>query len=157
MREENTRRDLKNHPTTPGNCNFHSKLWTKHKGGKFGFRRWGGEWRNLPEFFLTLSLNYLPDPLQRGLYLQALASGIDNVLDKYLESIAKLEKDYLQNPSHSLLFIYHKVDTFQPLFSFLLKVVRDLKMQRLHGCAILQYLHQHMMHGDDQINKAVKM
>ncbi|CAD7086154.1 unnamed protein product [Hermetia illucens] len=99
----------------------------------------------------------LEDPLQRGLYLQALASGIDNVLDKYLESIAKLEKDYLQNPSHSLLFIYHKVDTFQPLFSFLLKVVRDLKMQRLHGCAILQYLHQHMMHGDDQINKAVKM
>ena len=81
---------------------------------------------------------------------------MDLVLEDYLEEIAELEKRYLQAPSHSLLFIYHKINVYEPLFLFLHKLIRGIKYQKLHGCAIIQYLHQNTLNGNQQIYLAMK-
>ncbi|XP_055851463.1 gamma-tubulin complex component 4 homolog [Episyrphus balteatus] len=105
---------------------------------------------------LSTSLVDTDEPLQNGLYLKAFANGIELVLETYLEEITELERRYLQNPSQSLLFIFQKINVFQPLFLFLQKLIRGIRAQKLHGCAIIQYLHQNILHGDRKINAAIK-
>lgn len=105
---------------------------------------------------LNKSLVDTDEPLQNGLYLKAFANGIELVLESYLEEIVELERRYLQNPSQSLLFIFQKINVFQPLFLFLQKLIRGIRAQKLHGCAIVQYLHQNILHGDRKINAAIK-
>ncbi|XP_065358490.1 gamma-tubulin complex component 4 homolog [Calliphora vicina] len=96
------------------------------------------------------------EPLQSGLYLKAFANGIESVLDDYLNNITELESRYLQNPCQSLMFIYQKLQEYEPLALYLSKLIRGIRIQKLHGCAIIQYLQQNSLHGDDRINKAVK-
>ena len=73
------------------------------------------------------SLDPAEEPLSKGMYLQALCNGMDKALDKYRNLVVDLEKRYLRTPSHSLLFIYHQIDRFQPLFFFLLKLISGVK------------------------------
>ncbi|XP_067625654.1 gamma-tubulin complex component 4 homolog [Eurosta solidaginis] len=97
------------------------------------------------------------EPLQKGLYLKAFANGIDTVLKDYFNDITTLERSYLQNPtSFSLLFIYRQLKSYEPLALYLRKLIRAIRMQKLHGCEIMQYLHQNAEHGDRKIRAAVK-
>lgn len=97
------------------------------------------------------------EPLQSGLYLKAFANGIEQVLDDYLSDITELETRYLQNPCQSLMFIYQKVQEYEPLSLYLNKLIRGIRLQKLHGCAIIQYLQQNALHGDSRIQKAIKV
>lgn len=97
------------------------------------------------------------EPLQTGLYLKAFANGIELVLDDYLNNITELEKKFLKNPCQSLMFIYQKMQEYEPLALYLAKLIRGIRIHKLHGCTIIQYLQQHCFHGDVHIRKAAKM
>lgn len=71
------------------------------------------------------------EPLQKGLYIQALADGIDRVLDKYRDAIVDLEHRYLRTPDFSLIFVYETLSNFEPQLQFLLRFIKGVKAQRL--------------------------
>ncbi|XP_053957356.1 gamma-tubulin complex component 4 homolog [Anastrepha ludens] len=97
------------------------------------------------------------EPLQKGLYLKAFANGIDTILKDYFIDITALEKSYLQNPQNfSLLFIYRNLKSYEPLALYLRMLIRVIRTQKLHGCGIMQYLHQNGEHGDQKIRLAIK-
>lgn len=97
------------------------------------------------------------EPLGKGMYLQAFCNGMDKALEKYRCLVVDLEKRYLRTPTHSLLFIYHQIDRFQPLFFFLLKLISGVRTQRLHGCMILDFLQKNSLHGNNNICEAVQI
>lgn len=70
------------------------------------------------------------EPLQKGLYVQALADGIDRVLDKYRDAIVDLEQRYLRKPDFSLIFIYETLSNFEPQLQFLLRFIKGVQTQR---------------------------
>ncbi|XP_075145773.1 gamma-tubulin complex component 4 [Haematobia irritans] len=106
---------------------------------------------------LHISVFDTDEPLQNGLYLKAFSNGISEVLDGYLTDIAELERKYLMHPNQSLLFIYHKLQEYEPLALYLSSLIRGVCSQRLHGCAIIQYLQQNSLHGDARAIKAVRL
>ncbi|XP_055547671.1 gamma-tubulin complex component 4 homolog [Wyeomyia smithii] len=97
------------------------------------------------------------EPLQQGLYLQAFADGLDLAVKPYRDLLVQLEANYLKRPNLSLIFIYHQVNQYQALFAFLLRLVSGVVTQRIHGCALLQYLQQHCLHGNEKHYQAVKL
>lgn len=104
-----------------------------------------------------LSLEIEPGALPPGFYLQAFANGIDEALETYHGTVVDLEKKYLRKPTLSLMFIFHEMEKFRPLFEFMIRLINGVKTQMLHGCQILQYLQDHALHGDKNIMKAVLM
>lgn len=117
--------------------------------------------REVAKFSKTYGTNQIThfnvdEPLQNGLYLKAFANGLENVLDEYLFDITELESRYLQNPSQSIMFLYQKLQEYEPLALYLNKLIRGIRVQKMHGCAIIQYLQKNSLHGDARISKAVK-
>lgn len=106
---------------------------------------------------LNTSVFDTDEPLQNGLYLKAFANGIGEVLDGYLKDIAELESKYLKHPNQSLMFVYQKLQEYEPLALYLSNLIRGVCTRRLHGCAIIQYLQQHSLHGDVRAIRAVKL
>lgn len=96
------------------------------------------------------------EPLSKGLYLQAFCDGLDSSLDKFRSLVIDLERRYIKTPSHSLLFVYHQIDRFEPLLCFLLKLISGIRSQRLHGCMILDYLQKNSLHGNNNIREAIQ-
>ncbi|XP_058057258.1 gamma-tubulin complex component 4 homolog [Anopheles bellator] len=96
------------------------------------------------------------EPLPQGLYLQAFVDGLELVVKPYRDLVVELEAKYLKRPHLSLMFIFHQVSQYRPLFSFLLQLISGVVTQRIHGCALLPYLQQHCLHGNDANYQAVK-
>lgn len=97
------------------------------------------------------------DSLPNGCYLQAFANGLDEAVECYQQSVVDLERKFLRKPTLSLMFIFHELEKFRPLFAFLLRIISGVRIQRLSGCQILQFLHDNALHGDRSIMKAVQM
>lgn len=74
----------------------------------------------------------------------------------YIADITELERKYIQNPTKSLLFIYRQLQEYEPLGLYISQLIRDIRVQKLHGCAIIKYLQQNNLHGDARICKALK-
>ncbi|XP_013116270.2 gamma-tubulin complex component 4 homolog [Stomoxys calcitrans] len=106
---------------------------------------------------LNTSVFDTDEPLQNGLYLKAFCNGMSEVLDGYLHDVADLERKYLIQPNQSLMFVYQKLQEYEPLALYLSSLIRGVCSQRLHGCAIIQYLQQHSLHGDARAIKAVRL
>lgn len=87
-----------------------------------------------------------------------------------------LEQRFLDTPTYSLMFLYTELSRFEDLLEFLLQFIAGIRTERLvsfsflisitidtifdlrlHGCALLQYLHKNSLHGNKQIAKAVEM
>uniref|UniRef100_A0A182MP26 Gamma-tubulin complex component n=1 Tax=Anopheles culicifacies TaxID=139723 RepID=A0A182MP26_9DIPT len=96
------------------------------------------------------------EPLPQGLYLQAFVDGLELVVKPYRDLVVELEAKYLQRPNLSLMFIFHQVSQYRSLFGFLLQLISGVVTQRIHGCALLPYLQQHCLHGNDANYQAVK-
>lgn len=99
----------------------------------------------------------IAEPLSRGLYLQAFCEAIDLVLCPYRDALADLESRYLKKPKPTLMFIFESISKFELLLTFLLGFLSDIRAQRLHGCALLQYLQQNSLHGNSNIMDAIEM
>uniref|UniRef100_A0A182IW86 Gamma-tubulin complex component n=1 Tax=Anopheles atroparvus TaxID=41427 RepID=A0A182IW86_ANOAO len=96
------------------------------------------------------------EPLPQGLYLQAFVDGLELVVKPYRDLVVELEAKYLKRPNLSLMFIFHQVSQYRSLFGFLLQLINGVVSQRIHGCALLPYLQQHCLHGNDANYQAVK-
>uniref|UniRef100_A0A182Q149 S-adenosylmethionine sensor upstream of mTORC1 n=1 Tax=Anopheles farauti TaxID=69004 RepID=A0A182Q149_9DIPT len=96
------------------------------------------------------------EPLPQGLYLQAFVDGLELVVKPYRDLVVELEAKYLVRPNLSLMFIFHQVSQYRSLFGFLLQLISGVVTQRIHGCALLPYLQQHCLHGNEANYKAVK-
>lgn len=94
--------------------------------------------------------------LRKGLYLQTLAESLNLILEPYRNEIIDMEKRYLNKPDYSLMFIHSVISEYGMFFSFLKRSIIELKTQKYHGCAILQFLQRHNCHGDEQITEAMK-
>lgn len=85
----------------------------------------------MKQFFFIFSIVLLSEKsLQKGLYLHALAGGVDSVLLSFRNKIVVLEQKYLRNPSYTLMILYNEIDPFQALFHFLLKLINGINTQR---------------------------
>lgn len=93
--------------------------------------------------------------LPPGLYLQAFADGIIASLKVFQKNVVELEKKYLKKPNYSLMFIYSELEKYHPLFDFLYSLINGIKSQKLHGCVILQFLQQSVLHGSSEVIEAV--
>lgn len=102
-----------------------------------------------------LALEVEATSLPTGFYLQAFANGLDQAVESYYQSIVELEKKFLQKPTISLMFVYHELEKYRPLFEFLIRLIHGVQTQRLFGCQILQYVQDNTLHGDKSIVKAV--
>lgn len=89
--------------------------------------------------------------------MQALCEAIDLVLGPYREALADLENRYLKKPKPTLMFVYEGISKFELLLTFLVGFLNDIRTQRLHGCALLQYVQQNSLHGNSNIMEAIQM
>lgn len=80
---------------------------------------------------------------------------MDLVLCPYRDEIADLEQRYLRAPKPTLMFVHQATQKYEFLLTFLLGMVHDIRAQRLHGCALLQYVQQ-QMHGNSNIMGAIE-
>lgn len=93
--------------------------------------------------------------LQNGLYLQAFADGIFQVIQSYRDAVVDLEKKFLKKDTFTLMFLFKRLEKFRWIFEFLQGLINGVKTQKLHGCSILQYLQQNVLHGNYEIVEAV--
>lgn len=99
----------------------------------------------------------------------------------YRNAMVELEQRFLDTPTYSLMFLYTELSRFEDLLEFLLQFIAGIRTERLvgtlcivrnflklttidrifhfrlHGCALLQYLHKNSLHGNKQIAGAVEM
>lgn len=89
--------------------------------------------------------------------------------------MVELEQRFLDTPTYSLMFLLSELSRFEDLLHFLLRFIAGIRTERLvcfksfnsiiinfisiarlHGCALLQYLHKNSLQGNKQIAKAVE-
>ncbi|KAH8376918.1 hypothetical protein KR093_002202, partial [Drosophila rubida] len=88
-----------------------------------------------------------------GYYLKNFAKGIENALEDYYNEIARLESYYQKNSTNSLLYIHNSLESQKPVILMLRKLIIDARMQKLHGCGLLQNLrNQEYDQGNDRMN-----
>ncbi|XP_074111363.1 gamma-tubulin complex component 4 [Cotesia typhae] len=84
------------------------------------------------------------DPLNRGLYLQALCNGMDQALEPFRTEIVELEKCIVKNAHTPATVILSRVENYKFLFNILNNIIRKIKTQRIHGCSLLQCIYELM-------------
>ncbi|EDW76032.2 uncharacterized protein Dwil_GK14885 [Drosophila willistoni] len=88
-----------------------------------------------------------------GFYLVQFAQGVESGLEDYYKEIIRLESLCSQNEVTSLLYVHNALQIQLPVIMHLRKLVREVKMQKLHGCALLHSLHQQSDHGDPNLQR----
>ncbi|XP_068150690.1 LOW QUALITY PROTEIN: gamma-tubulin complex component 4 homolog [Drosophila tropicalis] len=88
-----------------------------------------------------------------GFYLVQFAHGVENGLEEYYKEIIRLESLCSQNELTSMLYVHNALQIQLPIIMHLRKLVREVKMQKLHGCALLHSLHQQSEHGDPNLHR----
>ena len=94
--------------------------------------------------------------LPQGLYLQALCEGMDQALEPFREEIVDLENVVLHDSYTPLSFILCRVQKYICLFSVLNSIIREIRTQKVHGCKLLQCLHQNMHTGIPEVKSALE-
>lgn len=92
-----------------------------------------------------------------GLYIRALCDGMDQALEPFREEIIELENTVLNNHHTPLSLILCSIEKYTCLFSVLNCIIREIRTQKLHGCKLLQRLHQRMHTGIPEINSTLEL
>uniref|UniRef100_A0A1B6GNT4 Gamma-tubulin complex component n=1 Tax=Cuerna arida TaxID=1464854 RepID=A0A1B6GNT4_9HEMI len=90
-----------------------------------------------------------------GMYLRAFSSGLHDSLEPYRTNLVNLEKKVLEFPETTLSGILSEVLPFVPLLTTLNSIVNQIVTNKLHGCKILQMLHQNLLSGIDMVDTAM--
>ncbi|XP_044265603.1 gamma-tubulin complex component 4 [Tribolium madens] len=91
-----------------------------------------------------------------GLYIEAFANGVLEVLGAYRGEIAQLEESFLQNPQLSLIYIRSTLEKYKLLFDVIISVIRVVEGDKLHGCLLMGRLHKYAYCGVECITEAAK-
>ncbi|KAL6444756.1 hypothetical protein ACFW04_002073 [Cataglyphis niger] len=92
-----------------------------------------------------------------GLYIRALCDGMDQALEPFREEIVELERTVLNDSHTPLSLILCNVEKYTCLFSLLHSIIREIRTQKLHGCKLLQCLHQRMHTGIPEISSTLEL
>ncbi|XP_076289214.1 gamma-tubulin complex component 4 isoform X1 [Lasioglossum baleicum] len=115
--------------------------------------------RNFVQEYTTFNITKSNEELQnlpQGLYLQALCEGMDQSLEPFREEIVDLESIVLHDSYTPLSLILCRVQKYTGLFSVLNSIIREINTQKIHGCKLLQCLHQNMHTGIPEVKKALE-
>lgn len=94
---------------------------------------------------------------KKGLYLEALANGIDLALDPFREQMLELERKHIKNQHLPISHFLAEIKKFETFFNFLKQFIDELRIQKYHGCAILGHLHKYNFHADAKSMEALKI
>ncbi|XP_017762035.1 PREDICTED: gamma-tubulin complex component 4-like [Eufriesea mexicana] len=94
--------------------------------------------------------------MPHGLYLQALCEGMDQALEPFREEIVDLENIVLRDSYTPLSLILCRIQNYMCLFSVLNSIIKEIRIQKLHGCKLLQCLHQNMYTGIPTVKSAIE-
>ncbi|XP_076289215.1 gamma-tubulin complex component 4 isoform X2 [Lasioglossum baleicum] len=108
--------------------------------------------RNFVQEYTTFNIT----KSNEGLYLQALCEGMDQSLEPFREEIVDLESIVLHDSYTPLSLILCRVQKYTGLFSVLNSIIREINTQKIHGCKLLQCLHQNMHTGIPEVKKALE-
>ena len=92
----------------------------------------------------------------QGLYLQALCEGMDQALEPFRDDIVDLENVVLHDSYTPLSLILCRVQNYVCLFSVLNSIIQEIRTQKIHGCKLLQCLHQNMHTGIPEVKLALE-
>ena len=76
------------------------------------------------------------------MYVQALCSGLEEVLEPYRQTLIDLEKSILKNKTAQLPFIQHKIYPYQPVMRNICGLLQQLEYRKAHGCYILDFIYK---------------
>lgn len=96
------------------------------------------------------------DKDMEGLYLRALCDGMNQALEPFHQDVIELENTILINSSTPVSYILCHVQKHVCLFSVLNSIIREINVQKLHGCKLIQCLHQHMHTGIPEVKVALE-
>ena len=113
--------------------------------------RLGTHYRHLREFVWEQNSSSLtqsaPSNADGGLYLHALAHGLECTLDAYREALVRSEHECIRDPHLPLTHLQHVFEEFQVLLPSLDDCLTYIRKQKLHGCQILTHLHEQCSSG----------
>jgi gamma-tubulin complex component 4 len=84
--------------------------------------------------------NSSPDP-NPGLYVRALAFGLNEILEDYRHRIVEVEKECIKDPHLPLSHIQHRFQEYQFLLPSLRSTITDISQNKIKGCNILTLLY----------------
>lgn len=91
-----------------------------------------------------------------GVYLRAFCTGLDSMLQPYRQALLDLEQEFLGDPHLTISHVNYKLDQFQLLFPSVMVVVETLKLQKIHGCQILETVYKHSCGGLPPVRTALE-
>ncbi|CAB4036489.1 gamma-tubulin complex component 4-like [Paramuricea clavata] len=89
-----------------------------------------------------------------GLYLQALCTGLDQILEPYRKTLLALEQEILNDANIPLTRLQHKLEEYQLLFPSLASTLEEIEAKKAKGCAILNILHSQCSNGIPVVKEA---
>ena len=90
------------------------------------------------------------------MYVQALCSGLEEVLEPYRQTLIDLEKSILKNKTAQLSFIQHKIFPYQPVMRNLCGLLQQLEYRKAHGCYILDFIYKASCSGVANVREAMQ-
>uniref|UniRef100_T1IZF1 Gamma-tubulin complex component n=1 Tax=Strigamia maritima TaxID=126957 RepID=T1IZF1_STRMM len=94
---------------------------------------------------------------KQGTYMKAFCRGLDLVLDPYRQLILEIQSEMLKNPHLPISYLQKSLEEYHLLFPALVRLIEDIKKKNLHGCNILDALHEHKASGMPCVRAAVKI
>ncbi|XP_070619651.1 gamma-tubulin complex component 4 [Erythrolamprus reginae] len=91
-----------------------------------------------------------------GIYLRAFCTGLDAVLQPYRQALLGLEQEFLADPHLTISYVNYSLDQFQLLFPSLMTVVEQIKIQKIHGCQILETVYKYSRGGLPPVRHALE-
>lgn len=104
--------------------------------------------RHLPECISFHEYTWLD-----GVYLRGLAFGLQELLVDYGNNLREIEKQYMQDNSLSLLYLYQKTQKYRILLPYLHELVDRLKNKK--GGEIIEIVYSCSVNGDPIISKEI--
>ncbi|XP_044006159.1 gamma-tubulin complex component 4 isoform X2 [Aphidius gifuensis] len=86
----------------------------------------------------------------------ALCDGMDKALEPFRDEIADLEKCILHNAHTPATTILSRIEKYQHLFNILKYIIRQINSLKIHGCALLQCIHQQIHTGMPEVKLALE-
>ncbi|GJQ80181.1 putative gamma-tubulin complex component [Trypoxylus dichotomus] len=79
--------------------------------------------------------------IRPGLYVKAFCDGLDKVLQNYRNTIVEIENRFLKNPNLTLTYVLGEVEKFDTLFEVLIKMIRMIENENIHGVLLMSRLY----------------
>ncbi|XP_065059510.1 gamma-tubulin complex component 4-like [Rhopilema esculentum] len=93
---------------------------------------------------------------RNGIYIRAFASGFKEILKPYQEILIRLENEVLKDSAMPLSYIFGALETYHILFPILAELIEIIESKKVHGCQILDLLHEHSLCGMPDVKDALE-